>query len=784
MMILSKHGRRVVKNKLFKLLGVALVVVLIATLFCACDFLNFLSEITAVQINAGNGLTKVAEGEYTAKVGSNFYLKATWDNTRVSNVRVDWHVVDETGRDSIGAYHGNDFGYAFGIEDIGKTYTYYVIVRDIRSNEIKVTVEEAELSEPTITSSTHSISRGVIQQKISDGLSNVTLNAQWNEDSISPDRNITVAWFVDGIMQEGETSKSFTYDVGEISKECSVSIYVALFEDGVKKTTAQLSLEFVNSFAMVDDVELSIDDTHLNKLCDNVYYVKSAGGASACAVDMTCSVLPTNANQSTPCTWSLTTLSGTSKTEGEKTDTKVLSYGKNVIKASVQNIESRSITVYVLDYELDAIPQNVKKHMTNRYFYNGDWYDSYLSTQEDVNAFMGYAVACHAIGEGYEAYLANTTYRDSSEFSKVLSTAVNEGVDESGAFSYNITIVGDIATITFSEKTLFGIPTKTYPTTTEVEQIKGYLRYSTLETKRTSLPIDSAKESIAVANSNELYRAVANGFKPIFAADTEGQKLSALYQKARDVLLSYVSSDMSELDKVAVVYDWIVNAVDYDYDVTMESSPTYGYNAFYLEGVFNDHKAVCDGKSKAFALLCGMEGIRAVRVCGYANEKLAEYAEEDRTNPGFGHAWNKVLVDVDGDNIREWYAVDTTWGDSARQGSVNKYEYLNYAYFLKTDEELASTHLEKTKAPSTTTKKYNVYQNTYITIGGEEICLYVESVDALKKILNYSKQNGKLAICIYDGKSVLGNSHVDVAYSYIPFGNGQYVVYATSGVDF
>lgn len=52
------------------------------------------------------------------------------------------------------------------------------------------------------------------------------------------------------------------------------------------------------------------------------------------------------------------------------------------------------------------------------------------------------------------------------------------------------------------------------------------------------------------------------------------------------MLETYLSDDMSDYQKVAAIYDWIVNVVDYDYAVAeLGGTDTSKYNAFYLEGV-------------------------------------------------------------------------------------------------------------------------------------------------------------------------------------------------------
>ena len=231
---------------------------------------------------------------------------------------------------------------------------------------------------------------------------------------------------------------------------------------------------------------------------------------------------------------------------------------------------------------------------------------------------------------------------------------------------------------------------------------------------------------------------------------------------------------MTDVEKVAAIYDWIVNEVDYDYKVASlgTGSGTSGYNAFYLEGVFDDHRAVCDGKSKAFALLCGMENIKAVRVSGYANSNIA--AVPDSEKAAYGHAWNKVLVDADNDGVREWYVVDTTWGDVEVGGASGRTEYLNYSYFLVTDEAVATTHQAKIATPKANTE-YNVYKNTFFTYNGVTYDFYIESSVERDVLIAYSRANGNIAMCVYIEYAAQGGH----GYAFVKLGDNQYVVYAS-----
>lgn len=235
--------------------------------------------------------------------------------------------------------------------------------------------------------------------------------------------------------------------------------------------------------------------------------------------------------------------------------------------------------------------------------------------------------------------------------------------------------------------------------------------------------IDSVKETMSVSTSNMLYKAVAWGYQPVFMG-SQAENLKQIYDNAKDALSYIVSDEMSEYEKVHAIYDYIIYNVRYDHDCAnaedkyvsgnLSLNEKMKYYGYYLEGIFldkfykKDMHAVCDGKSKAFVLMCGIEGITAVRISGEASS--------DGKNFG-GHAWNKVLLDLNGTGDKEWYFVDTTWGDV---GDDSK-EFLSHAYFLLSDDEVKNTHVEKTghgypKAEG----KFDYYAHETYTSSGTE----------------------------------------------------------------
>ncbi|MDE7405357.1 MAG: hypothetical protein K2M89_00585 [Clostridiales bacterium] len=243
-----------------------------------------------------------------------------------------------------------------------------------------------------------------------------------------------------------------------------------------------------------------------------------------------------------------------------------------------------------------------------------------------------------------------------------------------------------------------------------------------------SFAIDNIERTAEVSYSDELYLAAQNGVKPIPKAGSTAQ---AVYEQARSVLRRICTDDMTDVQKAHAIYDWIMWHVTYDTPATVIASGE-SLSAYYLEGVFGDGtttfggvayspNAVCDGMSKAYALMCNIEGIPCVRVVGRAGKDL---------NSAGGHAWNKVFVNG------AWYFVDCTWGDShvsfGLDGTAQDYELGLHSHLFLTDAQSSATHFEPYRYEEKTTLRYapqtaktpiNVFAD--MTVNGEEINCYI-----------------------------------------------------------
>lgn len=234
-----------------------------------------------------------------------------------------------------------------------------------------------------------------------------------------------------------------------------------------------------------------------------------------------------------------------------------------------------------------------------------------------------------------------------------------------------------------------------------------------------------------VSTSEQLYWAVENKITPVCAKNSTAM---SIYNTAKAVLNSIISDTMTDYEKALSIFDWINNNTSYDYysliNGCYENAAGTITPAYYLEGVFSTGYAVCDGFSKAYSLLCNMEGIECIRIVGNAGVG---------SDLG-GHAWNKVKVDIDPtDTIgAEYYLVDITWTELKGSSYFEKLalegeEVTSHEYFLVSDEYVEETHYPFSKrekfAYYRATSSFDYYANNKYAFNGREYGLLTNSQD-------------------------------------------------------
>ena len=149
------------------------------------------------------------------------------------------------------------------------------------------------------------------------------------------------------------------------------------------------------------------------------------------------------------------------------------------------------------------------------------------------------------------------------------------------------------------------------------------------------------------------------------------------------ILWEVTSKNMSTLEKVKAVHDWLVLNIRYD----------TAYEIYDIAPMLAQRRAVCDGYSKFYVVALGELGIDARRITG--------------TGKGESHAWNAVKMD-DG----KWYYVDNTWDDPLVNGHSDYPDGYNlmYEYFLVTQSRISEDHTSDgstTVSPNGTSLDYH-----------------------------------------------------------------------------
>lgn len=172
-----------------------------------------------------------------------------------------------------------------------------------------------------------------------------------------------------------------------------------------------------------------------------------------------------------------------------------------------------------------------------------------------------------------------------------------------------------------------------------------------------------------------------------------------------------LTGDETEAEIYKKVHNYIIRNIEYDYDAL--KNPDMYPEAFTVRGIFERKKAVCEGISKAFKLLCDRVGAKDVYV-----------VEGISSREGFGnsipHAWNIVKFG------NKYSHIDVTWD----LGSSSTCRYNRYDYFMIPDGWINIDH--------TYTKRFKCEEidQSYFS---RQSCL-ISGPNALKDFLNQKLQ--------------------------------------------
>ncbi len=282
--------------------------------------------------------------------------------------------------------------------------------------------------------------------------------------------------------------------------------------------------------------------------------------------------------------------------------------------------------------------------------------------------------------------------------------------------------------------------------------------------------IDSYPE-MEVETTEQLLMAVQFGKKPVFTkTNTVAEKV---YKNAKSVLVAIVGRNYSDIEKVDAIFSWLEYAYNVNYDaklvmhnnnVVTGSLSEYGIRKeFYLEGIFQDintftnngsdgefylgnKNATSESLSKAFSLMCAIEGIKTRKVNG-----TITYSDVIAS-----HSWNKVYLNLQNEGNSDswsWYNVDVTYSDNRfiynkLNNNADSYNMASHLYFLVSDSYLENNvnfgdttsipvrYEEKHNAVLTPSEEIGVISHSYNYYGHSSFAMSYPQITSTLNVLN------------------------------------------------
>lgn len=260
-------------------------------------------------------------------------------------------------------------------------------------------------------------------------------------------------------------------------------------------------------------------------------------------------------------------------------------------------------------------------------------------------------------------------------------------------YSTNDTLGFYTASLSADEKKVFG------------EVYKGIMNYQKrINVTHSVIPSDNIDEFLTFVTSvgsdihqlSENYGLYAddNGFVTAldmeYTRNSEVGKKELAKLKTKINIISKKVQPLSDYDKLKFFHDYILRFCSYSVNAP---------NPYSAYGCLVDGKAVCEGYSKAFAMLCQSSGIPCINVIGNAN---------DGSSKTEAHMWNMVKLDGN------WYHIDVTWDDPK---GIFGSDYLKYDYFNVSDEMIKSDHQATKNMYMNYPVANSIRQNYYVKQG-------------------------------------------------------------------
>lgn len=224
-------------------------------------------------------------------------------------------------------------------------------------------------------------------------------------------------------------------------------------------------------------------------------------------------------------------------------------------------------------------------------------------------------------------------------------------------------------------------------------------------------------------------------FCPQYTCTSEEMETRRLEtEQAADECNEKIDENLSDYDKIRMVYEYLINTVDYDENAADNQN---------IYSALVGKRSVCAGYSRAAQYLLEKLGIECIYVTGEVAEQGA-------------HAWNIVLC-----NDR-YYQMDVTFGDPVyleeESGEQIPKNMINYDYLCCTDWEMSADHIQNTTVdyPDCTSDDLNYYR-----MNG----MYYETFDPdylLEKMKENIRSGEEMFVCKFSDSEIYSQARSQV----------------------
>lgn len=416
------------------------------------------------------------------------------------------------------------------------------------------------------------------------------------------------------------------------------------------------------------------------------------------------------------------------------------------------NIINNSVNEFEYDYHAYYETDFIRRP---NFYINGQWYDYVITNKKELEQLVWHTILYR---ENNVTFYIKTKEINGFNLNSLVVEAINnypeyDALNDASFYSSIEENVGTLKNFTYYlsdnfTKNFTFLKSQDENAYNKVEKYihkkddsykLDYIQESVSTNRNFEIDNDSVeqKDEVLVNNTEQLFMVVQYGDRPVFSEKATVAK--QVYENAKLVLKKINNSDnLSDYEKALNIYRYLCNEVVYDYVLYQYmdykndfSIQNFGnFSSFYLEGVFYDldnQYAVCDGLSKAYVLLCNIEGIDCVKING--------------TVDGGNHAWNKVYLEDYEYNVNNWYGVDITWGvatySQVKNNEVLYYEIPTQTYFLALGDEEREVFFQA--GINEQIYNYDYYSNTNYSFDLKINNFYIENDDELKEVFDYAE---------------------------------------------